>query len=89
MRKRKHARQAINVVGYLYTNDGWPIGECRVKDISAGGAKFVHTITDEIPDVLVLALSKDGNVRRICKLVWQKDNQVGVRFVQPLDQLPR
>jgi hypothetical protein len=83
MRKRKHARQAINAVGYLYTNDGWPIGECVVRDISVEGAKFVHKITDELPGELILALSKDGHVRRSCELVWRKDDQVGVRFVQP------
>lgn len=83
MRKRKHSRKTINAVGYLYTNEGWPIGECVVRDISAGGAKFVHKITDELPGRLILALSKDGHVRRSCELVWRRDDQVGVRFVQP------
>ena len=83
MRTRKHPRQAIKAVGYLYTRDGWPIGECVVRDISAGGAKFVHKIADELPGDLILALSKDGHVRRSCQLVWRKDDQVGVRFVQP------
>jgi PilZ domain len=83
MHRRKDARKVINAVGYLYTHDGWPIGECRVEDISAGGAKFAHTITDELPNSLILALSKDGNVRRRGELVWRKDNQVGVRFVLP------
>jgi hypothetical protein len=84
-RQRKYVRKVINAVGYLYTNDGWPIGECRVRDISAGGAKFLHTIEDELPKALILALSKDGNVRRRCELVWHKDNVVGVRFVQPTE----
>jgi hypothetical protein len=83
MRQRKHPRKSINTLGYLYTNEGWPIGECVVRDISAGGAKFVHKITDELPAQLILALSKDGHVRRSCELVWRKDDQAGVRFVQP------
>jgi PilZ domain len=83
MHKRKHSRKIINARGYLYTNEGWPIGECVVRDISAGGAKFVHKITDELPGHLILALSKDGHVRRSCKLVWRRDDQVGVRFIQP------
>jgi PilZ domain len=81
MRTRKHPRKIIKAVGYLYTNDGWPIGECVVRDISAGGAKFVHKITDELPGHLILALSKGGHVRRACELVWRKDDQVGVRFL--------
>ncbi len=83
MRARKHPRHVVRATGFLYTRDGWPIGECIVRDISAGGAKFVHKITDELPGTLVLALSKDGNVRRSCELVWRKDDQVGVRFVRP------
>jgi len=83
MRTRKHPRQIVHTVGFLYTSDGWPLGECTVRDISVGGAKFVHKITDELPGTLVLALSKDGNVRRSCQLVWRKDDQVGVRFVRP------
>jgi hypothetical protein len=82
MRARKYPRKAIKAVGYLYTSDGWPIGECVVRDISAGGAKFVHKITGELPGELILALSKDAHVRRSCELVWRKDDQVGVRFVQ-------
>ena len=82
MRTRKHPRKAVNTRGFLYSKDGWPIGECVVRDISAGGAKFVHKITDELPSHLTLALSKDGHVRRSCELVWRKDDQVGVRFVQ-------
>ena len=86
MRTRKHPRKTIKAVGYLCTRDGWPIGECLVRDISAGGAKFVHKIVDEIPGDLILALSKDGHVRRSCELVWRKDDQVGVRFVQTAGQ---
>jgi len=82
MRKRKHSRKTINAAGYLYTDEGWPIGECIVRDVSAGGAKFAHKITDELPDQLVLALSKDGHVRRSCQVIWRRDDQVGVRFVQ-------
>jgi PilZ domain len=81
MRTRKHPRKVINALGYL-TRDGWPIGECVVRDISAGGAKFVHKIADELPADLILALSKDGHVRRSCEFVWRKDDQVRVRFVQ-------
>lgn len=84
MCQRTHPRKTINAVGYLYTSDGWPIGECVVRDISAAGAKFVHKITDELPRQLILALSKDAHVRRRCELVWRRDDQVGVRFLQPV-----
>ena len=78
---RKTPRRPVCTVGYLYTIDGWPIGECQLRDISIGGAKFIHAIADELPPELFLALSKDGRVRRRCQLIWRKENQVGVRFL--------
>jgi hypothetical protein len=80
---RKTPRRMVGVVAYLYTTDGWQIGECRMRDVSAGGARFVHTIADELPPELLLSLSKDGRVRRHCELVWRKENEVGVRFLAP------
>ena len=81
--QRKMPRRTVSAVAYLYTIDGWPIGECRMRDVSAGGARLVHAITDVLPAELLLSLSKDGTVRRHCELVWHKDNQVGVRFLAP------
>jgi hypothetical protein len=78
---RKTPRRTVGVVAYLYTTAGWPIGECRMRDVSAGGARFVHAIADELPGELLLSLSKDGRVRRHCELVWRKDDEVGVRFL--------
>jgi hypothetical protein len=78
---RKTPRRTVAARAYLYTTDGRLIGECRLRDVSAGGARFVHAIADDLPAELVLSLSKDGKVRRHCELVWRKDNEVGVRFV--------
>jgi PilZ domain len=78
---RKTPRRTVGVVAYLYTAEGWPIGECRMRDVSAGGARFVHAIADELPTELLLCLSKDGRVRRHCEVVWRKDDEVGVRFL--------
>ena len=27
---------------YLYTTDGWPLGECQIKDVSDTGAKLLY-----------------------------------------------
>ena len=78
---RKTPRRTVGAAAYLYTTDGRPIGECRLRDISAGGARFAHAIADDLPAELVLSLSKDGKVRRRCELVWRKDNEIGVRFI--------
>ena len=79
--KRKAPRKKIETVGFLYTTDGWPLGECQMKDISAGGARFVHSLPDGLPAEFFLSLSRDGRVRRRCEIRWREKDQVGVRFV--------
>lgn len=71
----------MDAAGYLYTGGGQPLGECRMKDISKGGARLAHSIATELPDELLLLLSKDGSVRRRCQIAWRAENQLGVRFV--------
>jgi hypothetical protein len=78
---RKSPRQRVHAVAFLYTTDGWPLGECRLKDISTGGAKLAVSIAGEVPNEFLLALSRDGSVRRRCQIAWRAETQIGVRFV--------
>jgi len=70
----------MKVVAYLYTHDGWPLGECTVRDVSATGAQLVAATNEELPKTLLLSLSRDGRVRRYCQVVWRTDNRIGVHF---------
>jgi len=79
--RRRAPRRKVDAAGYLYTGDGWPLGECRMRDVSSGGALLAHSITDELPDQLLLSLSKDGTVRRRCQVAWRSENHLGVRFL--------
>jgi hypothetical protein len=71
----------VNVRAYLYTRDGWPLGECTMSDISDGGAQLVISEIEDLPNELLLSLSRDGTVRRQCELVWREAGRIGVRFV--------
>jgi hypothetical protein len=79
--QRKEPRRKVEALGFLYTRDGWPLGECRMTDVSAGGARLAHSIADELPDQLLLSLSKTGIIRRRCQIAWRAANQIGVRFL--------
>jgi hypothetical protein len=78
--QRKATRQPSSAIAYLYSVDGWPLGECKMKDVSSSGAKLEHDIQDEMPERFLLSLSRDGKVRRQCQVVWRKENEIGVRF---------
>jgi len=77
---RKKPRRSVNAVAFIYTIDGWPIGECKTLDISETGAKLMWTSPDDVPVEFLLSLSRDGKVRRRCQLKWRQDNKIGVRF---------
>jgi hypothetical protein len=79
--KRRFPRKKIDAVGFLYSADGWPLGECKIKDISTGGARLTHALPGELPAEFLLAFSRDGRVRRRCEIRWRKDKEVGVRFL--------
>jgi hypothetical protein len=78
---RKSPRKRVNAAAFLYTTDGQPLGECRLKDISTGGARLALSIAGEVPNEFLLLLSRDGSVRRRCQIAWRAEAQIGVRFV--------
>jgi len=75
------------LVAYLYSHDGWPLGECTVRDISATGAQLIAATNEEFPKALLLSLSRDGRVRRYCQVVWRTENRIGVHFPPDLASL--
>jgi PilZ domain len=79
---RRAVRQASSATAYLYSADGWPLGECQMRDVSSTGAKLMHEIEDEMPERFLLSFSRDGKVRRHCQVVWKKEKEIGVRFVK-------
>jgi hypothetical protein len=79
--QRKALRRQVEALGFVYTTDGWPLGECRMINVSAGGARLGHSIAAELPDGFLLSLSKNGSVRRLCQVAWRGKSQIGVRFL--------
>jgi hypothetical protein len=52
-------------------------------DVSAGGAKLVVGLGDNVPPVFMLVLSRDGRVRRWCKIAWRDARKIGAQFLVP------
>jgi len=80
-RNPRKAFKAFSAVAFIYTIDGRPVGPCRLLDMSASGAKVVlPDEAKEIPTEFLLALSRDGKVRRRCQTKWREGENIGVRF---------
>jgi len=50
-------------------------------DVSATGARLVLETSDLLPDRLFLLLSHNGNLRRLCSVVWQTGATAGIQFM--------
>jgi hypothetical protein len=77
---RKSPRRKVFQVGRVYDADGRPFADCHLRDVSATGARLELSEDVPLPQIFVLALTKDGSVRRSCRTVWQLSVVAGVCF---------
>ena|SRR5579872_2913837 len=84
--QRQSRRRAVSTPGIVFGTNGKPIVECQLRDISATGAQIVLDKETTLPERFVLAMSRDGKVRRQCTLVWQFSIVVGARFAPDAEQ---
>lgn len=81
--KRRAPRQDLQWEGLIIGSAGSIIGRCIVVNIAATGAKLALQDSADVPDIFVLLLSKNGEVRRQCEVMWRTADSIGVQFTQP------
>ena len=79
--RRKAKRQMLRYGAWLMLADG-SLAECVLSDISETGARLMVDDSALVPEKFDLVLSRNGEARRHCKVVWRNPQQVGVRFEQ-------
>ena len=78
---RKHKRRQYAAGACIASTDGSMKLPCAIVDISSGGACLQLDRTDRVPGEFLLVLSANGSVRRLCRIAWRSQTQIGVRFV--------
>ncbi len=91
--KRKNERKRLRLPATIYRGDRSAIGGCIIQDISESGARLKMTVADgstapEIPKVFIISFTSRGEVlsdfqgvSRNCELVWERGDEVGVKFL--------
>ena len=79
--KRGAPRKNIRWGGTILDADGTIVSQCTMVNVSASGAKLAVKKPSALPNTFNLLLSKKGEVRRQCEVVWRADKTIGVRFV--------
>jgi hypothetical protein len=77
---RKGIRRKIRQGARLARIDGSVLGSCTLLDVSATGARLKLESSDALPEQVVLLLSYDTKLRRLCSVAWQEDSIAGLQF---------
>jgi hypothetical protein len=83
--RRKPRRQFHYNAGVLLDGTSSP-HPCAIADISATGARLVLAKECELPERFILLLTRRGEARRHCRLVWRDGLAAGVEFPTPNSQ---
>jgi hypothetical protein len=78
---RQEPRNTIHQRAWISVGDGLPLQNCTVIDISGSGAKLALADDDAISHEFSLRLSGSGHPCYSCRVVWRRQNTIGVRFV--------
>ena len=83
--RRKSRRQFHYNAGVLLDGTSSP-QPCAIADISDTGARLVLAKECELPERFILLLTRSGEARRHCRLVWRNGLAAGVEFPTPHSQ---
>jgi hypothetical protein len=83
--RRKFVRRPLSYPAKIVATDGSWGRNCRVIDVSDGGAKLALEKPAQLPQEFFLALSVRGKAARKCHVMWTDENEIGVQFVVPAE----
>jgi hypothetical protein len=78
--RRKHPRVEIDEPAYI--SAGGSSMRCRLLNMSAEGAAVEVPNSAFVPSHFQLMIEKDRVIRH-CRVIWIKQNRIGVAFDQP------
>jgi hypothetical protein len=81
--QRRSTRRPLHYRADIGTIGGEGSVPCVVRDVSDTGARVATHSPDQLPDEFILGLTNAGSLRRLCKVVWRSETEVGVSFVRP------
>jgi hypothetical protein len=87
--RRRSVRFSTAVPAAIWVGADLPVLPCTMLDISLHGCRLRIDPADSIPEQFTVLLTHTGTVRRPCKVIWRRDDLLGVEFVSEDDQPDR
>lgn len=79
--RRRSERHAVNGPGKIRI--GSMPRDCRILDVSKGGARIIADLPSAVPPEFTLIMP-DGRARE-CRLAWQIGCEFGAQFIDGMD----
>ena len=84
---RNFARRTSRSAASIVCGAGATPVPCVIWNLSEGGARLTAAHSSILPDRFMLILNnKTEQAQRHCRVVWRKNNHIGVRFVDPASE---
>lgn len=80
-RKQRDARRRWDERAWIALPGMFSLRECRILDISAGGAKLSIARSDRVPSSFNLISSPARREGRKCEVRWRHGSTMGVKFL--------
>jgi len=77
---RKKPRRQFHYSAKIFIGGRDRARACTISDISEDGARLVLDSDHVLPDSFFLLLTKNGETRRRCRVIWRTGATVGVAF---------
>ena len=81
IKQRQAPRHREERTVWIEAENGGRPEKCTIWDISDAGVRLNVDVPASVPFEFFLILSKDGKLRRRCRVVWRSHEQIGARFL--------
>ena len=79
---RRAVRKAAHVVAWIEKEGDDLLERCALVDISEHGARLRIADVHNLPTNLTLHLARGSQNFQQCRVIWQRNNDVGVEFLR-------
>jgi PilZ domain-containing protein len=79
--RRRYPRMALGLKGSMAFGPCMPRCRCMIADISEGGARLDVGLLLDPPERFGLSLPPARVFRRECRLVWRREFDIGIKFI--------
>ena len=82
--KRRRPRKHLDLPAWIDVGNDARLQRCTLVDMSDSGARLAVDDIESLPDKFLLALSRSGQPRQSCNVVWRRHDEIGIEFIASL-----